>query len=247
MSCLQTCELLCQALGRCKNEISINEHICTFTEYWPSHMFVDFFFQHSQGAYYVLIPGKLRYWKILEFFMHREMNVHLSCGASQLPPDLTHWCTCHPLCQPSQQFSKHPTPMLLKIFGAVDFFWSWILTDARAFYYILPWKLWVKYMAVLYFFKQNVVLTGKPKQEHLLFPMPHRLSILLQQTTCLHTSLSLSVLLFHQVYKPSGPMPFAHVGVLICFTKCNSRTVSSLKPFLVPASVSNLAPMPILT
>lgn len=38
------CELSGKARRRLKKEISINEHICTFTEYWPSHMFIDFFF-----------------------------------------------------------------------------------------------------------------------------------------------------------------------------------------------------------
>lgn len=67
------CELSGKARRRLKKEISINEHICTFTEYWPSHMFIDFFFQYSQVAYYVIILGKLRQQKILEFPLHHKL------------------------------------------------------------------------------------------------------------------------------------------------------------------------------
>lgn len=130
-----------------------------------------------------------------------------------------------------------------------SFFCNWILTDASAFYYTLTWNLWMKYMAIVYFIKQNIVWTRKAEQKHLLFPVPHRASTSLQQLRFLHTSLSLSVFLFHQVNMPSGPMPSAPVGSFNSLYKAQSKTFSFLKPFLPDPGFcqSNLAPMPTLT
>lgn len=84
MSCLLMFKLSCKSLGRFKDEFSINEHICTFTEYWPSHMLM--ISQHSQGTYYVLIPGKLRHGKIVAFLWHHQRKISLGCGTSHLIP-----------------------------------------------------------------------------------------------------------------------------------------------------------------